>query len=159
MARRRHRKNGDFFAPVTNKRSRGLGAFSRKPPQSNHQSYGALVRRVVIFQFRLAADGIRDLLLSPISVIAALLGLLRPDNPSWAYDRLMHVGRQSDKWINLFEQEDHNAAFERGRTIDDLFDHMEREVKSRIDPETPPEKATWADTFAAAINQNRPERQ
>jgi hypothetical protein len=37
---------------------------------------GQLLRQVLVFQFKLAMDGIRDVLLSPISVIAALAGIL-----------------------------------------------------------------------------------
>jgi hypothetical protein len=114
------------------------------------------VRRTVFFQFRLAADGLRDLLLSPICVIAALLGLLRPDNPSWALDRLMKFGRSSDRWINLFEQEDHCMEQERNPTIDDLFNHVEREVKTRMDPHASPEDIRWASQFSAAARNKRP---
>ncbi|PLW77448.1 hypothetical protein [Cohaesibacter celericrescens] len=118
--------------------------------------YGSLVRRTVFFQFRLAADGLRDLLLSPICVIAALLGLLRPDNPSWALDRLMKFGRSSDRWINLFEQEDHCMSQEKNPTIDDLFNHVEREVKTRMDPHASPEDIRWASQFSAAARNKRP---
>ena len=59
----------------------------------------------------------------------------------------MTVGRRTDRWINLFEQENQNPPFDRSQTMDDLFDHLEREVKSRMDPTTPVEEASWADGF------------
>ena len=131
------------------------GRFHGSTCPNNNQSYGSLVRRTILFQLRLMADGLRDLLLSPIAVIAALLGLLRPDNPSWALDRLMMMGRLSDRWINLFEQEDCKPSYERSDTLDDFIDHVEREVKSRLDPDTPPEDASWARSFSAALNRKQ----
>lgn len=62
-----------------------------------------LVRDVVAFQFKLAMDGIRDILLSPISITAALIGLLTSsENPGRYFYRLLELGHSSDRWINLF---------------------------------------------------------
>ncbi|WP_319531643.1 hypothetical protein [uncultured Cohaesibacter sp.] len=104
-----------------------------------------------MFQFRLAADSLRDLLLSPISVIAALLGLLRPDNPGWALDRLMQFGRRTDDWINLFEHNEHARQEECTQTLDDFIDQVETEVKRRMDPDTPADEATWASSVSAFV--------
>ncbi|SNY93764.1 hypothetical protein SAMN04515647_4084 [Cohaesibacter sp. ES.047] len=120
-------------------------------PFNNNASYSSVVRRTILFQLRLAADGLRDLLLSPICVIAALLGLLKPDNPSWALDRLMSFGRVTDHWINLFEQNEQLPEQERAQTSDDLFDHMETEVKRRMDPETVPEDVSWSSGLSAFV--------
>jgi len=58
---------------------------------------------VVVFQFKLAADGLRDILLSPLSIISAILGLVAGgDNPYRYYRRLLRLGHKSEIWINLF---------------------------------------------------------
>jgi len=44
--------------------------------KDNPPTRGQLLRQILVFQFKLAMDGIRDVLLSPISVIAALAGIL-----------------------------------------------------------------------------------
>ncbi len=62
------------------------------------------LKRLIIFQFKLAADALRDFLLSPISILMFILDMiLRPDGASY-FDRLMSVGRKSDHLINLFEE-------------------------------------------------------
>ena len=149
MGRKKRHTSSKLLAPLQPDRHQQFEmAKARARRHSPRNGYGSLVRRTIFFQFRLAADGIRDLLLSPISVIAALLGILRPDNPSWALDRLMMVGRRTDRWINLFEQEDQLHHQQRGQTMDDLFDQMEREVKTRMDPNVPEDEASWAGAFS-----------
>jgi len=67
-----------------------------------------LIRDIVGFQFKLAMDGIRDLVLSPISIIAGVIGLIAsPDNPGKYFNRLLKFGRKSDVWINLFGASHH----------------------------------------------------
>ena len=62
-----------------------------------------LLHDVLVFQFKLALDGLRDVFLSPISLLVALLGVLigRCD-PGKYFRRLLELGYTSDRWINLF---------------------------------------------------------
>ncbi|WP_421852176.1 hypothetical protein [Oricola sp.] len=89
-----------------------------------YNSRGALIRRVIIFQVKLFADGLRDLFLSPISIAAAAIGFLFGGrNPHAVYDRLMEVGHESDRWIDLFgfhEKETRGPNLE--RVIGDIED-------------------------------------
>lgn len=67
-----------------------------------------LIRDLLVFQAKLAIDGLRDLVLLPISLVAALAGLIAsPDNPGKYFQRLLELGRQSDVWINLFGASHH----------------------------------------------------
>lgn len=77
--------------------------------ENNHPpSRWQLFRDVIAFQFKLAMDGLRDLLLSPISIIAGLAGLiLSPSNPGKYFNQLLELGRKSDIWINLFGASEH----------------------------------------------------
>ena len=62
-----------------------------------------LVRDVVVFQVKLMLDSLRDVFLSPISIIAALIGLIFVrEDPGRYFNRLLTLGRKSDVWINLF---------------------------------------------------------
>ena len=63
-----------------------------------------LIRDLAVLQVKLVVDGFRDLVLLPTSIIAALLSLLRSENgvPGSQFYRLLAVGRQSERWINLF---------------------------------------------------------
>ena len=62
-----------------------------------------VIRDVIVFQFKLAMDGIRDLLLSPVSIGAGIYGLIfSPDDPGKYFNQLLKFGRKTDVWINLF---------------------------------------------------------
>ncbi len=63
----------------------------------------ALFREAAILQLKLLADGMRDALLIPISIMAAVVGLLRGgDDCDREYRRVIKLGRRSERWINLF---------------------------------------------------------
>lgn len=65
------------------------------------------LRSLIIFQLKLAADALRDLIMSPVSIIVFLMDLvLRPDEQNSHYNELMKFGRKTDRWINLFEEYD-----------------------------------------------------
>tara|TARA_R110002110_G_scaffold33072_2_gene113796 strand:+ start:1208 stop:1699 length:492 start_codon:yes stop_codon:yes gene_type:complete len=67
-----------------------------------------LFRDLMVFQFKLAMDGLRDIVLFPLSFVAALAGLvLSSDNPGKYFNRLLEFGRKSDVWINLFGAAEH----------------------------------------------------
>jgi hypothetical protein len=87
-----------------------------------------LARDVIAFQFKLMMDGLRDLLLSPISILAALAGLLTDgDNPGRYFYRLMHFGRDTDRWINLF------GAHDDGAGADDVVRRAENALRAEYE--------------------------
>ncbi len=67
-------------------------------------------RCLLIFQLKLAADALRDLVMSPVSIVMFLLDiLLRPPENESHYKQMMIFGRKSDRWINLFEEHSNPA--------------------------------------------------
>ena len=99
--------------------------------KDNPPTRGQLLRQVLVFQFKLAMDGIRDVLLSPISVIAALAGILtnHPD-PSRYFNRLLQLGHRSDQWINLFNTHSKDSG---SSTADDFVREAESIVRSELE--------------------------
>ena len=96
---------------------------AKKPEQVHHETRFRLIWQVLLFQFKLAADGLRDLLLVPISLGAGILGLLAGgDQPDQYFRRLQRFGRKTDIWINLFGQYRH------GLTADKLVKPLEESV-------------------------------
>lgn len=89
-----------------------------------HSSRLQLIWDVILFQFKLAFDGLRDVLLSPVSIIAGILGLVAGgDDPHQFFRRLLRLGRRSEAWINLF------GGHRRG-TSDELVDSLRERVFS-----------------------------
>jgi hypothetical protein len=82
--------------------------------------FGKSFKRLIIFQFKLAADALRDFLLSPISILMFILDLvLKPDGASY-FDRLMAVGRKSDHLINLFEEHSQSEQSQKLKPVDSI---------------------------------------
>ena len=70
---------------------------------SRDTSRADLFRDAAVLQLKLLADGLRDALLIPLSLVAALIGLARggPDCDR-EFRRVIKLGLRSERWINLF---------------------------------------------------------
>jgi len=89
-----------------------------------------LIRNSVVFQLKLMADGFRDLVLLPISLIATIIGLLRGgDEPEREFNQVIQVGRDSEQWINLFGNHDVPETSNATASIDALFTKVEETLK------------------------------
>ena len=95
-----------------------------------------LIRDAAVLQFKLAVDGLRDLILLPVSLIAAVASLVsgKDGNPGPHFYQLLAAGKRSERWINLFGAYQ-NAPEEviaenqfNDASIDDLVRRMENFV-------------------------------
>ena len=93
---------------------------------------GTLVRNSLVFQLKLMADGFRDLLLLPVSLIATVIGLLRGgDDPEREFNQVIEVGRASEQWINLFGTHGPAESTNPVASIDTLFARVEETLKQQ----------------------------
>ena len=99
-------------------------------------SRGQLLRDTLVFQVKLAVDGLRDLVLSPVSLFAALLDLVAGSD---RFYRLLELGRQSEQWINLF-----GSNKEAG--LDEAVDKVEELVREQY------KKGNMTETAREAVN-------
>ncbi len=91
-----------------------------------------LIRDVGLLQVKLIVDGFRDLLLVPASLVAGIISVFSSEpEEQTAFYRVVCIGKQSEKWINLFSAYDNapqslkdEYEFERAG-IDDLVDKVE----------------------------------
>ena len=69
-----------------------------------------LIRDMLVFQVKLAMDAIRDLFLSPVSIICGLIDIFKGHSPSQSYfQKLMTFGQHTDFWLNLFGNHQNSA--------------------------------------------------
>ena len=62
-----------------------------------------LIRDILVLQVKLVVDGLRDVVLVPISMIVGIISLLKAGNATGSeFYELLRVGRRSERWINLF---------------------------------------------------------
>lgn len=80
--------------------------FFKGPKQAPTQvTTGRAFRHLVIFQLKLGADALRDLVMSPLSILVFLIDAVRkPTLEDSLYVQLMLLGRRSDRFINLFDE-------------------------------------------------------
>ena len=69
------------------------------------QARSEVIRDTLVIQLKLIVDGIRDLLLMPLVVIATIGGLImHKEQPGRYLYRLLSYGKASEKWIGLFDE-------------------------------------------------------
>ncbi len=62
-----------------------------------------LVRDILVLQLKLVMDGLRDVILVPISLFVGTLSLLKGGEATGSeFYQLLRMGRRSERWINLF---------------------------------------------------------
>lgn len=75
-------------------------------PEASEDPSGrwTLIRDVAVLQVKLVVDGLRDLILVPLSLVAGIVSLVSGENgvPGTHFYRLLSIGKQSEHWINLF---------------------------------------------------------
>jgi hypothetical protein len=98
------------------------------PGHDLHRRRMDLIWQVVVFQFKLIADGLRDLLLSPISIAAAIMGLIAGgEDPDQYFRRVLKLGRRSETWLNLF------GHHRRGPTADRLAEPLQHTLEAEFE--------------------------
>lgn len=79
------------------------------PKKNRYPDRWTLLRDLAVLQAKLVVDGVRDLILVPASLVAAIASIVTgtKDRPGLQFYRLVGVGKQSEHWINLFKAFEH----------------------------------------------------
>ncbi len=90
------------------------------------------VRHLVVFQIKLALDALRDLALSPISILVFIIDAIRkPTVEDSLYLRLMLAGRDSDRVINLFGEHSEGDHYTVDKTLTEVEQVVSREMQKK----------------------------
>jgi len=88
-----------------------------------------LLRDAAVLQLKLLVDGFRDALLIPISLLAAVLGIIRGGaDADREFQRVIKLGRRSERWINLFGHQPPLGRHHPTGSMDLLLDQVETTV-------------------------------
>ena len=88
-----------------------------------------LAKDVIVFQGKLGLDALRDLVLSPVSIGAAIFGaVFSPKDPGRYFYDLMRWGRRSDHFIGLFSAGQDPAERDDFASVDDIVETVEKVV-------------------------------
>jgi len=99
-----------------------------------------LIRDIGVLQVKLLVDGLRDLILVPLSLIAGIVSLVttQGDKPGPHFYQLMAWGKESEHWINLFAalqnapDEVEGSRVLGTQDIDEIVGRLETFVKDEV---------------------------
>ena len=86
---------------------------SQLPSDDRQSGRWTLIRDIGVLQLKLIVDGLHDLVLVPISLVAGVVSLAKSGRGGGTefYD-LLRLGRKSERWINLFGAADNSPSVE-----------------------------------------------
>lgn len=91
-----------------------------------------MLRDAAVFQLKLLADGIRDAILIPVSMFAAIIGLVKGGQKcDESFRRTVELGRRSERWINLFGHQDPLDDSHPAGSIDTILNQVETVVREQ----------------------------
>ena len=103
-----------------------------------------LIRDLVILQLKLWLDGIKDIVLSPLSIGAGILDLLTgPSADGHRIYKVMRWGERFDLWLNLYDASGRADASGEGlfggsrAGEETLLGRLEQAVKGHEEPQGP----------------------
>jgi len=104
-----------------------------------------LMREVAVLQLKLVADGFRDAVLIPVSLLAGLMGMVRGgDEIDREYRRVLKLGRRSERWINLFGQQRPLGKSHPAGSLDTVLEQVESVVMEQYRKGRTPAEARTA---------------
>ena len=105
-------------------------------PESGPLPKHVLIRDLVILQLKLWMDGVKDIVLSPLSIGAGVLDILfGPATDGHRLYKVMALGERFDLWLNLYDATGRAEASGEGlfggsrAGEDTLLGRMEKAVK------------------------------
>jgi hypothetical protein len=105
-----------------------------------------LIRDTAVLQMKLLVDGLRDAVLIPVSLLAALIGVLRGgEDCGKEFRGVIKLGRRSERWINLFGHQRPLSTHPVKGSMDSVLEQVESVVmeqykRGKRQPENPEEE-------------------
>jgi len=99
-----------------------------------------MLRDLGVLQIKLIVDGLRDIVLVPLSLVAGVISIAsgKDGRPGPEFYHLLACGKQSEVWINLFgavknapEEMEQTIPF-RDKDIDDIVGRLESFVVDEV---------------------------
>lgn len=104
----------------------------RKPlptPDVERMRRSRLIRDLLVFQGKLLLDAFKDVLLGPLTLITALIGLVRPRPRSrLLFYRVLEQGKAAERVIDLFGAVEPRGVAETQWTVDTIIADVEQRL-------------------------------
>lgn len=90
-----------------------------------------LIKDVFVFQMKLLLDALRDFVLSPVALLCGAIDLISGAKKEQSlFQKLLHLGALSDRWINLFGEHPPLEGVEKGN-VDQWANELDRKARKR----------------------------
>jgi hypothetical protein len=106
-------------------------SLSDEPPEP---TFSELFRDQIVFEVKLFLDGLKDLVLAPGALAAAILGILLRKRRNLPLHFVMRLGHRFEKWLRLYEPLDADDDAAEGAVYGDanrLLRDAERRVRAK----------------------------
>ncbi|NND82093.1 MAG: hypothetical protein HKN50_06675 [Gammaproteobacteria bacterium] len=105
-------------------------------PAAPHVDNWTLIRDVAVIQVKLIVDGLRDLVLVPLTLVSGIASLVTgiDGKPGGYFYRLLAWGKRSERWIDLFgalrnaPDDIPDESFPSEGSLDDMVSYVESVV-------------------------------
>lgn len=109
-----------------------------KPPQNDSGDRWNFVRDVAVFQLKLLLDNARDLVLMPVSLVAALIDLVfRGKGEDALFYKVLRWGQHSEAVIDVYSAIEHHEPGDfkvsRDYTVDGVIARLENVLKREVE--------------------------
>lgn len=99
------------------------------PARLRYRSRGRLFRAAVVFEIKLALDGLKDIVLAPLAIVGAAIDLITGDGREGRQlRRVLLLGERYEGWINLYGTRGESGSVLSEGGSDVLMDEMERKA-------------------------------
>jgi hypothetical protein len=97
------------------------------PAQLNFPSRGKLFRAALAFEIKLAVDGLKDLVLAPLAIVAVAIDLVSGSGREGKQlRRVLLLGERYEGWLNLYGSRGVESSMLADGGSDVLMDEVER---------------------------------
>jgi hypothetical protein len=108
------------------------------PPRKNVDDRWTFVRDVAVFQLKLLLDNVRDLVLMPVSLVAALIDLVfRGEREGALFYKVLRWGEHSETVIDVYSAIEHHEQGDfkvrPGYTVDGVIARLEGVLKREVE--------------------------
>lgn len=92
-----------------------------------------LARQLVVFQIKLAVDGVKDIVLAPLGLVAGLFGLLLSNDRQGPFRAVLRLGRSFDDYIDLYSViDDEDVSADKPTKLNQHLSRVEKAITNRV---------------------------
>ena len=102
---------------------------SSVPARLEYSSRGRLFRAAIVFEIKLAIDGLKDIVLAPLAMLGAVIDILTgTGREARQFRRVLRLGERYESWLNLYGSRGAQSSMLAEGGSDVLMDEVERKA-------------------------------